>query len=199
MEQSVHFNTGSSAMDKRKNRTQKLIKETFSDLIIEKRYSDITIQDILDKAEIGRATFYAHFKSKEEVLNCICTDIFDHITSALLSAERHHDFSHHSDFRHHVNHMLCHFAEDKDVLKGILASEGHDVFLEDLKRHLFIFIEDELMPECTGEVIPLPLLKNHLVTSLMEAVLWWITENDCTETPERIAEYYFALILPILR
>lgn len=185
-------------MDKRKNRTQKLIKESFSDLIIKNKYSDITIQDILDHAEIGRATFYAHFKSKDEVLGSICSDIFDHITSALLSAEKHHDFSGHSGFTHHVNHMLCHFAEDKEVLKGILASEGHDVFLADLKEHLFDFIGEELMPNYTKKEVPEELLKNHLVTSLMEIVLWWLTENDCKETPEAVASYYFSLTLPAL-
>ncbi|MBO5525456.1 MAG: TetR/AcrR family transcriptional regulator [Clostridia bacterium] len=181
-------------MDKRKHRTQKLIKEAFSSLIIEKRYSAITVQDILDAAEIGRATFYAHFKSKEEVLDSICADIFEHVTSSYLSAERYHDFSNHSDFSHHVTHMLCHFKEDKDVLKGILASEGHDVFLQDMKRHLFVFIEDglRLYPETD---VPEGLLKNHLVTSLIETVLWWIAENDCTLSAEVMTKHYFSLVL----
>ena len=54
--------------DRRVRRTQKLLHRALMSLVLEKKYDSITIQEILDRADIGRSTFYAHFKSKDELL-----------------------------------------------------------------------------------------------------------------------------------
>ena len=74
-------------MDRRKAKTEKAIKTAFGRLIQEKTYGDISIQDIIDEADVARATFYDHFKSKEDVLVSISADIFAHITDEALRAE----------------------------------------------------------------------------------------------------------------
>ena len=49
-------------------RTRRLLHEALVSLILEKGYADITVQDILDRANVGRSTFYAHFRDKEDLL-----------------------------------------------------------------------------------------------------------------------------------
>ena len=58
----------SGKTDRRSRRTQQLIADAFVGLMLEKRYDDITVQDILDRADVGRSTFYAHFTDKENLL-----------------------------------------------------------------------------------------------------------------------------------
>ena len=181
-------------MDRRKAKTVKAIKGAFEELIKEKKYSDISVQDIIDAADVGRATFYDHFKSKEEVLDSISSGIFAHITDEDLHAECHHDFSKMQDFTHRIVHMLYHLSEDKEVIFGILSSESHDIFLEDLRDHLDKLFEANIKVEDMHISIPKEIYLNHLVTSLMELVQWWIKENNCVETPENIASYYFKLV-----
>jgi Bacterial regulatory proteins, tetR family len=55
--------------DRRVRRTEKLLHGALISLVLQKKYESITIQEILDRADIGSSTFYAHFKSKGELLS----------------------------------------------------------------------------------------------------------------------------------
>ena len=66
-------------MDRRQRKTREAIFSAFSQLIRARKYESITVQDIIDKADIGRSTFYSHFETKDHLLKAICSDIFEHI------------------------------------------------------------------------------------------------------------------------
>ncbi|HKJ26406.1 MAG TPA: TetR/AcrR family transcriptional regulator, partial [Anaerolineales bacterium] len=54
--------------ERRKRRTHKALKQAALELVLEKGYDAVTIQDIVDRADYGRGTFYIHFDSKEDVV-----------------------------------------------------------------------------------------------------------------------------------
>src|SRR5690348_6733672 len=54
--------------DRRSERTRRLLGEALISLMLERRYADLTVQDILDRANIGRSTFYAHYWDKDDLL-----------------------------------------------------------------------------------------------------------------------------------
>lgn len=190
-EQSVRKEKG--GMDRRKGKTQKAIKSAFCELIQRKAYSEISIQDIIDEADVARATFYDHFKNKDEVLDSISSGIFAHVKDASLHAEKHHDFSQMQDFTHRIVHMLYHLSEDKEIIAGILASESHDKFLDDLCDNLNALFEENIK-ENAYDGVPSEIVNNHLVASLKELILWWIKNNKCALSPEQLADYYFKLV-----
>lgn len=78
-------------------------------LLEEKHFNNITVQEILDEANIGRSTFYSHFETKDELLKEMCTDLFGHIFSHELHSETSHDFSL-SDhgLQEKITHLLYH-------------------------------------------------------------------------------------------
>lgn len=55
-------------VDRRVERTQRLLSEALLSLIRERGYEALSVQDIIDRANVGRATFYAHFDNKEDLL-----------------------------------------------------------------------------------------------------------------------------------
>lgn len=77
--------------DKINSTTQK-IYDAFAAVLLEKNYKDVRIQDVLDKSGVARSTFYAHYKTKEDLLKSICSTIFGHVFSHSLEEEKSHDF-----------------------------------------------------------------------------------------------------------
>jgi AcrR family transcriptional regulator len=73
----------SAPTDRRVRRTRELLRGALLSLIQEKGYDRITVQDILDRADIGRSTFYAHYRDKDDLLRAGFEDI-----RAALAAER---------------------------------------------------------------------------------------------------------------
>ena len=182
-------------MDLRKEKTIKRIKDGFKELIQRMDYSSITIQDILDISYIGRTTFYMHYKSKDEVLKSIVDDIFIHVLNPKV--EQAHSFGDES-FLAIINHTLLHFKEDKDLLKAILKGESKDIFLNRLRLHLDSLISERMMPYYKAENIREDIVLNHLSSSLLEIIIWWIIIDDCEEDPLTISYDYFSLVMPAL-
>lgn len=75
-------------MHKKINATTEKIYNAFAEVLLEKAYADVRIQDVLDKSGVARSTFYAHYKTKEELLKSICSTIFGHVFSHSLAEEK---------------------------------------------------------------------------------------------------------------
>src|SRR5437762_5394084 len=60
--------SGKQVKDRRIQKTQDLLHEALASLIREKDYDSIAVKEILDRANVGRSTFYTHFRDKDELL-----------------------------------------------------------------------------------------------------------------------------------
>ena len=54
--------------ERRVQRTRRLLHKALMSQVLEKKYESITVQEILDVADVGRSTFYTHFQDKDELL-----------------------------------------------------------------------------------------------------------------------------------
>jgi AcrR family transcriptional regulator len=61
--------------DRRVARSRRALKEALTDLILERGYEAVTVQDVIDRADVGRSTFYAHFLDKDDLLMAILADL----------------------------------------------------------------------------------------------------------------------------
>jgi AcrR family transcriptional regulator len=75
---------GARRDDRRVHRTEQLLRTALVSLIEEKGFETLTVQDIIDRANVGRATFYAHFDNKEDLL----VSGFDGLRTALKELQR---------------------------------------------------------------------------------------------------------------
>ena len=178
-------------MDRRQQRTRDAIFKALSTLLEKKRYNNITVQEIIDEANIGRSTFYAHFETKDELLKALCTDIFSHVFSDELMSEKTHDFSGgNNGLEAKLTHILHHLIDSKTNIAGILSCESSELFMNYFKDYL-----TEMFSKYLSEIrvnAPADFLLNHLVGSFAETVKWWIDKSS-EYTPEETVGYYIEI------
>jgi len=169
-------------------KTRKAVYKAFAKLLASKPYSAITIQDIIDEADIGRSTFYSHFETKDELLNDMCMEIFDHVFTGTPEKEAGHDFSHSDNLEGELIHILYHVQDLDSHIKGILSSESGQIFLRFFKDHLTEVFEKII--ERTPEGVPRDYYLNYLVSGFTETMRWWV---DTEYTPEEAVRLYLVL------
>lgn len=174
-------------MDRRQKKSRKAIFQAFATLLQTQRYEQITVQDIIDSADISRSTFYAHFETKDMLLKALCSDIFDHIFAGDLC--EYHD--HGPQLQARLAHILYHLQQQKQQVLGILSCEGSSLFMDYFKERLTALFSLYLAD--FSQDVPQDFLLNHLVGSFAEAVRWW-AGRAMSDTPEKVAEAYMAML-----
>lgn len=182
------------AMDRRQRKTREAIFNAFIFLLSKKNYSSITVGEIIEVADIGRATFYSHFETKDFLLKDLCAELFDHIFNSENEIDKPNIFncdSNDSAFLHLFKHIK---KNDNNICK-LLSSKNNDLFLEYFRgevkhliiKHLWLFKDKK------PTNIPEDFWISHLTSTLIETLKWWI-ENKMKLSPETITEYFFMLV-----
>ena len=187
-------------MDRRQQKTKAAIFNAFETLLTRKNYSSITVQEIIDEANVGRTTFYAHFETKDSLLQQMCDDLFDHVFADRPGAETTHDFSlSEGDMRTIVTHILYHLGENGKSLSRLLTGESSEVFMQCFRKYLDQLIRNFLLSEVRHEnrQVSREFLQNHVTGSFVNMVQWWFA-TGMKQTPEELAASYMAVIEPIL-
>lgn len=174
-------------MDRRQQKTKKAIFLAFSRLLEKKRYSHITVQNIIDEANIGRSTFYAHFETKDELLNAMCTAILEHIFSDDLIREETHDFSGNRNLQARLTHLLYHLKEKEQDISSILSGDSNELFMRYFKDYLTKMFAKQTV--CVVSAAPKDYVLNHYVSSFAETVKWWV-EKDMSYSPYEVIGFY---------
>lgn len=157
-------------MDRRTRKTQLCIREALFNLMSEKAYSKITIQDIIDRANVGRSTFYFHYETKDDLLRECVEDIlqgyFENYGDSIIEQKR----------IIPIAELLEHIRENSRVMKGILHSESGEFFLQQVQEFwgnkVLNYIEDNQNPNKVGEV-PKDVVAMHVASTMIWMLRWW--------------------------
>ncbi|WP_338106700.1 TetR/AcrR family transcriptional regulator [Mordavella massiliensis] len=187
-------------MDRRQQKTRAAVFAAFSSLLAEKSYSRITVQEIIDTANIGRTTFYAHFETKDDLLKALCEVLFDHIISSATDCTHTHGLYSDKNAPESVFcHLLQHLQEDENNILELLSCESSELFLRYFKDSLNELIKRQFVGRDREKNADIPedFLVNHISGSFVEMVLWWI-RGRMKQTPEELDRYFRAVIEPVL-
>lgn len=182
-------------MDRRQKKTRDAILTVFSELLEHTSYEKITVQAIIDKANVGRTTFYAHFKTKDDLLRELCEMLFEHIRVYMSEQDGNCGSLDSADSV--FCHLLRHLQRNDHNLLGLLSCENSDLFLRYFKDQLSELVRRLLRGNHTRVDVPEDFLVNHITCSFVEMVRWWV-QSKSGLTPEQLGRYFGSVIEPIL-
>jgi AcrR family transcriptional regulator len=166
------------------------------ELILEKGYDAVKVQDVAERANVGRATFYLHYKGgKEELLLSNLEAIYDELVERIKPVK--------SESSLYGNHRTSRFAfehaaEHQDLYLIILHGQGAGAIARRIREYLAGVIQSDLEAMNTNSPIPVEIVANYLAGSLVTLITWWL-ENGMPHSAEYMAETFAQLTLPGIR
>lgn len=188
-------------MDRRQKKTRDAIFSAFTSLLSQKNYNQISVQEIIDEADIGRTTFYAHFETKDYLLKDLCEELFGHIIDTAMGLPHgHYHYSCGSATDSVFLHLLRHLQENDRNILELLSSQNNEIFLKYFKSNLKKLIITQYADKglLKNTQLPEDYIVNHISSSFVETVGWWVS-RQMKETPEEITEYFLAVIEPVFK
>lgn len=181
-------------MDRRVQKTRQLILDSFNCLLEEKHFDKITVNEIIEKANIGRSTFYSHFETKDDVLKAVCINLFEHVFSDALYTENNHGLKLENIIsKQIISHILYHLALNRKNIVGIITYDNGVIFLDFFKQYLTKFFALKNNLDSKQKDIPNDLLISHVLSSFINIVQWWV-KNNLKQSPDEISKYFYQMI-----
>lgn len=195
-------------MDRRVKRTRDNLYFALQELMNEKRYDKITIQNIIDRANVGRSTFYAHFETKDDLLFSRAVGYLSGVNDYVLQIM---NASNEAGQLISLEGLFEHVTEYQDTIRTLFISDSMGFFrkkatdywkdtieeflkerLEQKKLKLLSSKDKEQQP-----VIPPDVLSTHIAMTLI-SMLEPMLDKKTKHTPKEMDTYFQQLIKPSL-
>jgi AcrR family transcriptional regulator len=174
-------------MDRRVRRTRDALGDALVDLMHEKPFSAITVQHVLDRAKVGRSTFYTHYRDKEDLFLSDVEDFFEGMANLL--SRRGED----SNRIAPVREFFAHVAEWKEFHAALVASgKVRDVM--ELGHGYFARAIEQRLSEVQPLRIPFRTAMAHaLAGALLSLLSWWI-DRGMPASPHEMDDMYHHMV-----
>ena len=176
--------------DARVRRTRDQLGYALIQLIVEKPINDVTVQDVLDRAGVGRSTFYLHYRDKDDLL-VSQLEMFLENMSTVLSKRKDK-----SNRVAPVAEMFAHIG-NQNKLYRVLSDSGHlKDFFELAEGYFARGIEQRLKESGRLANIPqraLAARASALSGSLLSLLRWWLDRGE-KESPEEMDDMFHRMV-----
>lgn len=188
--------TQSTRVDRRVNRTRRQLRSALMSLILERGYNDVTIEDITERADLGRTTFYLHFRDKEELL----VDTLEEIAIGLKAQVEQTISQEAGEGRLQVNPISVvfrHVDENRDLYRIILKGEGSNKAASRI-RQIIEEAVSEYFARHLGEKegapppVPLAVIAGYFAAAMMGFVTLWL-EKELPYRGDEAADLFMKL------
>jgi len=184
--------TAANPRDRRITKTRRALKDALTGLILEKGYEAVTVQDIIDRADVGRSTFYTHYIDKDELLLAIFADL--EIPAPDPSTSRPTD----PPFGWTLQ-LFRHFGTGKRVFKAVAGIESGAIARRETNTWLEKLARAELarigMPKRHNPAT-LEMVVRFMVGTFVGFMTWWMRDENEHLTAEAVDAGFRALVLP---
>jgi AcrR family transcriptional regulator len=192
------------------NRTRRSLREALFKLILENGYDAVTIEDITERADLGRTTFYLHYRDKEDLLMESVREMVDDLIQQLsqLPWVRYSSRVGEAPTGGMLEEALCltfrHVQQNAGFYRIVLRGEGTYSAIQRL-RQIIIQAITNLLEELQRRdkltlqpQVPLEIYLHSLAGAWIGMVTWWL-EHDMPHPPEAMAVQYRRMFLQSMR
>lgn len=180
-------------MDPRVMRTRQLLRDALVELMEERGYEKITVQDITERATLNRATFYLHYSDKLDLLYQSTKEILNDLVSSLndtFDDKVEFNFSKDADEPHDTfMHLFEQISLNSKLYKVFLTEKDIPYFSSGLKEIIIDFISNGInftQPDDKRLTVPREMAVRYFAAAFLEVIVWWL-ENDMHYSPKFMA------------
>ena len=189
------------APDRRVQRTHQLLQTALMTLIQEKGYEALTVQEIIDRANVGRATFYAHFDNKEDLL----VSRLEGLRASLQARQRdaRQRASRHEDrIFAYSRELFVHVDEHRTVFRSMVGKRSGAIIQHLLHKMLVDLVRDDVKSVAPAKAatggMPLEAVAQLIAGGLFGLVLWWV-DGPAKLSIEDVDALFRRLAMPALK
>ena len=180
--------------DPRVIRTRQMLCDALVATILEKGYDATSIQDITEQAGLRRATFYLHYRDKEELLVSMMHDTVDELIEKMRISPQ--DILTPEVRRVGEVITFTHVQKNADLYRAILSGQGAAEITRSVREHMAAGIRERCFLDRSESDMPIPveILANYMAAVKLNMIIWWL-EQGMPYTPEQMAEMCTRLLL----
>ena len=192
------------AEDRRVRRTRRLLREALVALILEKGYDKVTVQDVLDRADLGRATFYAHFRDKDDLLVSGFEALRDSLREHLARVARlPRPDAHRPDGGLGLaGALFAHAGQQKRLYRALVGRRGGAAVLKHAREQFTAVVREHLQEAVanrqTAPPVPLEVTVQYVVSAFLGVLTWWL-DSEPLLTAEQMGRLFEQLAIPAVR
>lgn len=193
--QNDNLMTEFTTRDRRFVKTERAIRLSFIDLVAKKGFDELSVKDIVDAADIGRGTFYLHYKDKYALLETFEIQIGTAIREIIRGEVF--PLTEGRSLRKTVEALFTYFEENILVMRALFGENGSCSFQNRLKERLWhdVFAEKLVTVALQDSFsVPLEYLLAYINASHFNVFLTWIQKED-RESPEEMARIILKISL----
>jgi AcrR family transcriptional regulator len=210
-------------LDRRVQKTRKLLQDALIELVAEQGYESVTVREILDKANVGRSTFYMHFQDKEQLLHSILDrldELFAQHKKRLLEATKNFGNADTMELPHGLSPILSLFqfvGQNQRFFKAMLGNRSYGIFAKPIYEYVFAHVHGLFTAPTHDAVVahlhePFKRLRSretygsleaeiaahYFASALMGLLVWWV-EKEMPCPAEEVDRLFRQLAIPGFR
>jgi AcrR family transcriptional regulator len=179
-------------IDPRVRRTRRLLREALVSLMLEKDFASISIKEITERAEVAYITFFRHHESLDQLLMEILDEGLGDLMTRIETLAKQSDAS---NLETEGRLIFEYIAQKADLFRILFKSQSVTRIRKKMVKNIAGIFQKSCLPLArSGNQVTTAMLSNHIATSLLALIEWWL-DNKMNPTPAEMGKVYKSLII----
>jgi AcrR family transcriptional regulator len=181
-----------SKEDPRVRKTRLLLRDALVSLILDKDYASVSIKEITERADVAYITFFRHYESIDHLLMEVLDEGLTELQGYIETLAKHSETS----SLETEGRLIFEYIEQKaDLFRILFKSQSVERVRKKVVQNIATIFQKSCLPLArSGNQIATAITSNHIATSLLALIEWWL-DNHLKPAPSQMGKVYKSLII----